>query len=129
MFSHDFPFYFISFISRVALILIITTEWLEVPVLAARATAFFVLCGTIRSTNLEITREGARQNNLVFSRITLLIILLIPQLVLSQIFKDVFIYLLFNLIVYFILQWLVYSSMRVADYFNCHVGEQGAPPI
>ena len=96
MFSHGFPFYFISFISRVALILIITTEWLKVPVLATRATAFIVLCGTFCSTNLEITREGARQNNLVFSRITLLIILLIPQLVLSQIFKDVFIYLLFN---------------------------------
>ena len=96
MFSHGFPFYFVSFIPRVAFILITTTEWLKVLILAARATAFIVLCGTFCSTNLEITREGARQNNLVFSRITLLIILLIPQLVLSQIFKDVFIYLLFN---------------------------------
>ena len=83
MFSHGFPFYFVSFTSRVSFILITTTEWLEVLILAARATAFFVLCGTIRSTNLEFTREGARQNNIVFSQITLLIILLIPQLVIS----------------------------------------------
>ena len=87
------PLYFVSFISRVALVSINTIKWFEVPILAAQAISLIVSCEIFRSTNLDNTKEGPRQNNIVFSRFNLLVMLLVPQLVLSQIFEDVFIYL------------------------------------